>query len=131
MILHADGTDECEHGHLCGDAVLAAVGVKMRDVGRSSDVKCRYGGEEFLLLLPDTPIDGAKRVADTLRRELAELVIPWKNETLNITASFGLTMAEHSEVDTKAFVGRADGALYRAKEQGRNCVCLSVEAAVA
>jgi GGDEF domain-containing protein len=51
--------------------------------------------------------------------------------TLNITASFGVTMAEQSEVDTETFVGPADGALYRAKEQGRNCVSLSVEAAVA
>ena len=66
------------HGHLCGDSVLAAVGAKMREVLRGSDMKCRYGGEEFLVLLPETPIEGAKRVADTLRRELSELAIGWK-----------------------------------------------------
>jgi diguanylate cyclase (GGDEF)-like protein len=107
------------------------VGGLMRESGRSSDVKCRYGGEEFVLLLPDTPLDGAKRVADTLRREVAELLIPWKDETLNITASFGVTVAAPAEIDAQAFVGRADGALYLAKEQGRNCVCLSMEPAVA
>src|SRR5581483_10659465 len=51
------------YGHLCGDAVLAAIGARMRDVLRGSDLKCRYGGEEFLVLLPETPLEGAKRVA--------------------------------------------------------------------
>ena len=119
------------YGHLCGDAVLAAVGARMRDVLRGSDVKCRYGGEEFLVLLPETPIEGAKRVADTLRRELAEMSVPWKDDGLSITASFGVTMGQPSEIDTKALIDRADQALYRAKDQGRNCVRLSIEAAVA
>ena len=118
------------YGHLCGDAVLAAVGSRMKDVLRGSDLKCRYGGEEFLVLLPETPIEGAKRVADTLRRELADLPIHWKDETLNITASFGVAMALPSEIDCEAIINRADQALYRAKEQGRNCVRLSAEAAV-
>jgi diguanylate cyclase (GGDEF)-like protein len=118
------------YGHLCGDAVLAAVGNRMRDVLRGSDLKCRYGGEEFLVLLPETPLEGAKRVADTLRKELSDLPIHWKDETLNISASFGVTVALPSEIDGEAIIGRADHALYRAKEQGRNCVCLSAEAAV-
>ena len=120
-----------KYGHLCGDAVLAAVGVRMRDVLRGSDLKCRYGGEEFLVLLPETPIEGAKRVADSLRRELADLPIHWKDETFNITASFGVSVALPSEIDSEAIIGRADAALYRAKEQGRNCVRLSAEPAVA
>jgi diguanylate cyclase (GGDEF)-like protein len=119
------------YGHLCGDAVLAAVGARMRDVLRGSDVKCRYGGEEFLVLLPETPLEGAQRVADTLRRELADAPIPWKDEALRITASFGVAMALPAEVDSEALIGRADAALYRAKDQGRNCVRLAVETAVA
>ena len=119
------------YGHLCGDAVLAAVGVRMRDVLRGSDLQCRYGGEEFLALLPETPLEGAQRVADTLRRELSDLPIHWKDETLGITASFGVAMALQSEIDSEALIGRADAALYRAKEQGRNCVRLSTEVAVA
>ena len=57
------------YGHLCGDAVLSAVGRRFKEVLRSSDLKCRYGGEEFLILLPETSIEGAKQVADTLRSE--------------------------------------------------------------
>lgn len=119
------------HGHLCGDAVLAAVGSKMRDVLRGSDLKCRYGGEEFLVLLPETPLEGAKRVADTMRREFSELGVMWKGEMIGFTASFGVTTAQPAEIDTQALISRADAALYRAKDQGRNCVRLSVEAALA
>jgi diguanylate cyclase (GGDEF)-like protein len=119
------------YGHLCGDAVLAAVGARMREVLRGSDLKCRYGGEEFLVLLPETPIEGAKRVADTLCRDLANLKIRWKGETLAITASLGVAVAHPAEFDTPALIGRADAALYRAKHHGRNCVRLSMEAAVA
>jgi diguanylate cyclase (GGDEF)-like protein len=117
------------YGHLCGDAVLAAVGVKMREVLRGSDLKCRYGGEEFLVLLPETPLEGAKRVADTLRRELADMPVNWKGEPVAVTASFGVSVALPAEIDSKALIGRADAALYRAKDQGRNCVRLSMETA--
>jgi len=98
---------------------------------RGSDLKCRYGGEEFLVLLPETPLEGAKRVADTMRRDLADTVVRWKDESIKVTASFGVTMASPSEIDSHALIGRADAALYRAKDQGRNCVRLSVETAVA
>jgi diguanylate cyclase (GGDEF)-like protein len=119
------------HGHLAGDAVLAAVGARMRDVLRGSDLKCRYGGEEFLVLLPETPLEGAKRVADTIRRELAEMQVTWKDRIITITASFGVTTALPAEIDTQAIIARADAALYDAKEQGRNCVRLGSETAVA
>jgi diguanylate cyclase (GGDEF)-like protein len=119
------------HGHLCGDRVLAAVGQTMRELLRTSDLKCRYGGEEFLVLLPETPVEGARRVADTLRRELSERPIFWQNEPLNVTASFGVAAAHSAETDVSAFISRADAALYQAKEQGRNRVCLSTQPAVA
>ncbi len=118
-------------GHQCGDAVLAAVGARMRECLRAPDMKGRYGGEEFVVLLPETKIDGAKTVADNLRRQLAAMPIRWKEETVNITASFGVTVAQPSEVDTEALISRADQALYRAKAQGRNCVRLSIETAAA
>jgi diguanylate cyclase (GGDEF)-like protein len=118
-------------GHLAGDAVLSAVGARMRDVLRGSDLKCRYGGEEFLVLLPETPVEGAKRVADTLRRDVADLQVRWKDETITVTASFGVTVALPSEIDIQSIIGRADAALYRAKQQGRNCIRLGVETAVA
>ena len=83
------------------------------------------------MLLPETPIEGAKRVAETLRREIADTPIEWKGDAVVVTASFGVTAALESEIDSQALIGRADAALYRAKDQGRNCVCLSVESAVA
>src|SRR5688500_14376638 len=87
-------------GHLCGDAVLAAVGRRMKAVLRGSDLKCRYGGEEFLIVLPDTPLTGAVRAADNLRRDLADQSIPWNGEAVTVTASFGVTTVEQGEVDS-------------------------------
>jgi diguanylate cyclase (GGDEF)-like protein len=115
------------YGHLCGDAVLAAVGKRMKEVLRGSDLKCRWGGEEFLVLLPETPLHGARRVADTLRREIAERPIPWAGEGLTVTASFGLAQTMPSEVNVEAVIARADQALYRAKSDGRNCVRVATE----
>src|SRR5262249_42606994 len=119
------------YGHLCGDAVLAAVGAHMRTALRASDLKCRYGGEEFVVVLPETPLDGARCVAETLRRELADMPIDWNGETLHIGASFGVTAVQSHETDGQAIIGRADQAMYRAKEHGRNCVCLLTETAIA
>ncbi len=110
------------HGHLGGDAVLAVIGKRMREVLRGSDLKCRYAGEQFLVLLPETPLAGSKRVAETLRREVADRPIAWAGENLRVTASFGLAQALPGEVNVQALIGRADHALYRAKEDGGNCV---------
>ena len=109
-------------GHLCGDAALAAIGRCMRDVLRGSDLKCRFGGEEFLVLLPETPLHGARRAAENLRREIADRPILWAGHTLNVTASFGLTQALPGEMSTRSIIERADTAMHRAKEEGRNCV---------
>jgi diguanylate cyclase (GGDEF)-like protein len=110
------------HGHLCGDAVLATIGRRMKEVLRGSDLKCRYGGEEFLVLLPETPLHGARRVA-----EIADRPVPWAGEALTVTASFGLSQALPGEVNIQALIGRADTALYRAKDEGRNCVRIAAE----
>jgi len=117
------------HGHLCGDAVLSAVGKRMKEVLRGSDLKCRYGGEEFLVLLPETPLHGARRVAETLRKEIADRPVPWSGEALTVTASFGLAQALPGEVNVQAVIARADQALYRAKDDGRNCVRIAAETA--
>ena len=108
------------YGHLCGDAVLTAVGKRMRELMRNSDVKCRYGGEEFLILLPDTPFDGAVDVAESLRSELGKITVHWNSETVSTTASVGVAVAQVGEMDARALIGLADAALYRVKSQGRN-----------
>jgi diguanylate cyclase (GGDEF)-like protein len=120
---HFKGIND-KYGHLCGDAVLAAIGKRMHEVLRGSDLKCRWGGEEFLVVLPDTPLHGAGCVAETLRRAIADQPVSWGGEALSISASLGVSQALPGEINIEAVVGRADAALYRAKQQGRNRVRL-------
>jgi diguanylate cyclase (GGDEF)-like protein len=115
------------HGHLCGDAVLAAVGERMRAATRAGDLKCRYGGDEFIVLLPETPLAGARLVCENLRKAIEKEPIPWAEGQISLTASFGVTEMHPGESDPLAIVARVDGALYRAKRAGRNCVCVADE----
>jgi diguanylate cyclase (GGDEF)-like protein len=110
------------YGHLCGDAVLTAVGARMRATLRFSDLKCRYGGEEFMVLLPETSIEGATHVAESLRRDISELEIPWEGQDIRVTSSFGVATGRPNELDPTPIIARADEALYRAKRDGRNCI---------
>ena len=110
------------HGHLCGDAVLASIGAKMKSELRGSDLKCRYGGDEFMVILPDTPLGGAKQVSENLRVALESHPITWNAEQITVTASFGVGVVNPTDQDPLAAVARADAALYRAKERGRNDV---------
>ena len=112
-------------GHLAGDAVLVAIGTRMRAVLRGSDLKCRYGGEEFLIVLPDTPLEGARRVAESLRRDIEAHPIRWGQGEIRASASFGVAANAPGEIDALTLVSRADAALYAAKESGRNCVRIS------
>ena len=110
------------HGHLAGDAVLAAVGRRLANLLRRSDIRCRYGGDEFVIVLPETPPEGAALVAGNLAREIEQLVIPAGAESVRATISVGLAHALVGELDATALIARADEALYRAKAGGRNCV---------
>ncbi|HUK32492.1 MAG TPA: GGDEF domain-containing protein, partial [Vicinamibacterales bacterium] len=110
------------YGHLAGDSLLADVGKRLSELMRTSDVKCRYGGDEFLLILPDTPAAGARQVAESLRHELSRITLPVANATLTITVSVGVVTAAKNEFDARALIARVDQALYRAKHAGRNRV---------
>ena len=112
------------HGHLCGDAVLALVGKRVHDLMRENDVKCRYGGDEFLILLPDTPYDVAAGFADLLRRDLSLASVFWEGEQVSTTVSVGIAVPGTGEFDARTLIGRADVALYRAKNKGRHRVCV-------
>lgn len=81
------------YGHLCGDEILTAIGQRMKETLRNSDVKCRYGGEEFLVLLPDTPLAGVVHVAESLRREIGLVSVHWNSESVSIMASFGVALS--------------------------------------
>lgn len=112
-----------QHGHLCGDSVLASVGHHLSQILRGSDSKYRYGGDEFLVMLPETSLAGAKLVTENLRRAIAELQVPHGGGTLSVTASLGVATTLNGNLDVKALIAQADKALYRAKRAGRNRVC--------
>jgi diguanylate cyclase (GGDEF)-like protein len=108
-------------GHLCGDAVLRTIGRHLAHSLRSSDVKCRYGGDEFILILPDTPFEGAEHVASTISRAIAAQRIEHDGPApLTVTVSIGIAMAKLEDADSQAVIDRADRALYDAKRSGRN-----------
>ena len=113
-----------EHGHLCGDALLTAVGRRMHELLRNSDIKVRWGGEEFLVMLPDTPLAGAVHVANVLNRELGKLTVTWNDEIISRTVSVGVAAAKPGELDTTDLLSRVDAALYGAKHDGRDRVCV-------
>jgi diguanylate cyclase (GGDEF)-like protein len=109
-----------ELGHLRGDDLLRAVGAQLTRVVRSTDVRCRYGGDEFLIILPDTPLIGAQQVAESVRREMATLVMVAGGKTIPVTVSVGVAAAGPTELGVTAFIERADDALYQAKRGGRD-----------
>ena len=111
-----------QFGHPCGDAVLAAIGRIIMQSLRTIDVRCRWGGEEFLIALPDTPLKPATTVAESLRRRISEARIEYQGAVVQTTASVGITLAGPGDIDRHNLLVRADAALYRAKHDGRNCV---------
>jgi diguanylate cyclase (GGDEF)-like protein len=115
-----------KHGHLCGDQVLAGVGRILRETLRVSDERCRYGGEEFLLVLPDTTVEGALRVAESLRVRFAATPLLCARGAVRFTASLGVAQALPGEAEVNGLLGRADAALYAAKAAGRNRVCSQI-----
>lgn len=111
------------HGHLAGDQLLAEVGKRLGNVLRTSDVKCRYGGDEFLIILPETPPAGARQVAESIRLEMSRIVLRAGDGEIRVTVSVGVSTADRDERNAPSFVGQADRALYRAKHEGRDRVC--------
>lgn len=105
-----------QFGHAVGDEVLKAVGRKMRQTLRETDKPIRWGGEEFLLLLPYNDEESALQVAERIHAALGEYRHPRAG---NITMSMGVATHRQGE-DVKTLVERADRALYRAKDKGRN-----------
>lgn len=111
-------------GHPMGDRVLIETARLLRSSIRQCDAVGRYGGEEFMLLLPDTTLSGASTLVERCRANLAGLVITSDSgERIPVSGSFGLVCNEHYlSASTETLIKEADDALYRAKEGGRNCV---------
>ena len=111
------------HGHQIGDEVLKEISTIVTHCVREHDTVVRWGGEEFLVLLPETDLDGASKVAQKIRTTICKDPLTLLN--IKVTASFGVTIM--SEKDTEdSFIARADNALYEAKETGRNKVAIKI-----
>ena len=114
------------HGHEVGNQVLRLAASLIRSAVRRIDIPCRYGGEEFALILPGTQLALAVNVAERLREEIASSPLDLDGEELRFTASMGATLSTAGQGDTvESFVERADKLLYEAKRGGRNRVCHS------
>lgn len=110
------------YGHGVGDIILKKLGATGKKALRSVDVYGRIGGEEFSVYLPDTCIEDAIIVAERFRREIETLEIPIQTYCLSITVSIGVAMISEETKELDHLMKKADSALYRAKENGRNRV---------
>ena len=113
-----------EYGHLVGDSVLRYLAKQLDSETKGKDFIARIGGEEFIVLLPQTGYDNAFKVANALRQKVEDNVLKVKNyhNPLKLTISAGVATYEQGE-DINQLIGRADKALYQAKKTGRNKVC--------
>ena len=114
------------YGHKIGDDVIITLASLLKEITRESDIVCRYGGEEFAILLPKTDVDGAQKIANKIRKKVEELTIDLEDsKTLNFTVSIGVSQVNTlKESSIEAVMSRADKALYEAKETGKNKVCV-------
>ena len=114
------------YGHNTGDAVLSAVGETLLGTLRASDIRSRWGGEEFLVVLPESTIERASSAAESLRQRIAATTVREGTHTVRVTTSIGITIARPGETDIPRLLGRADTALYQAKSEGRNRVMIAL-----
>jgi two-component system cell cycle response regulator len=112
------------HGHDAGDDVLREFALRIRKSIRNIDLACRYGGEEFVIVMPETDMAVATMVAERLRRRIASepFAIQQGARNLEVTISIGIAARGDSGDNAAAILKRADTALYRAKRDGRNRV---------
>jgi diguanylate cyclase (GGDEF)-like protein len=110
------------YGHEAGDTVLKELGNLLRKRTRGEDIACRYGGEEFILILSDADIDSTKQKAEEIREDIKRLKIKHRTQILNITASLGIAIYPVHGITTEETLKSADVALYKAKANGRDQV---------
>ncbi len=111
-----------KNGHNEGDIVLMRIAKLLQENVRKSDFLCRWGGEEFIILLPNTNLDSALLLAEKLRLAISSRIFFCDENNYTITASFGVTQLDNSKEDSSSFFKRVDSKLYEAKDAGRNCI---------
>lgn len=109
------------HGHLAGDKVLVSVGEVIRKSLRSYDYVGRYGGEEFIIILPSTAQEQVKIVVDRIRANIEKTPVQVGGLSIEVTASLGVATAK-KDSDVEEIIKSADEAMYQAKKSGRNCI---------
>jgi diguanylate cyclase (GGDEF)-like protein len=107
------------YGHECGDMVLASAASCIKESLRGSDIVFRYGGEEFVILLSDTDLAGAKIISERIRMKIENHTMAYGMNTLKLTASLGISTLRKNDTP-ESLTKRADEAMYLAKEKGRN-----------
>jgi diguanylate cyclase (GGDEF)-like protein len=116
------------YGHFAGDAVLRETASRLKHNMRPYDQVGRYGGEEFLVVLPNCDLEQATMQAERMRSRLHATSMMIEGDEIRVSASFGVTVSDGSERGPDLFVRVADEALYQAKGDGRNCVrCLTLQ----
>ncbi len=114
------------YGHQIGDDVIKKLSNTLMSNQRKSDIVCRYGGEEFVILLPNTSLFGAEILAEKIRKEVEDFTMPFiLTNDLKFTISLGISKTKLEEKNIEEVLRRADIALYKAKEDGRNRVCIN------
>jgi diguanylate cyclase (GGDEF)-like protein len=109
-----------DFGHEAGDSVLKEVAKDLNFICRNTDIFARFGGEEFVVLCPETSVRGATRLAEKLLDEIHQIDVPYRP----ITASFGVASLITFSPGSETLLQRADTALYQAKHEGRNRICV-------
>jgi len=111
------------HGHLAGDFVLKELARIVQQRIRRDEVFARYGGEEFSIILPETSLDGAVSLAETLRQKVEEHTFAFQADAIKVTISIGAATLDEADKVANDLIKRADELLYQAKNSGRNRVC--------
>lgn len=113
------------YGHDCGDFVLKQISNLMVDLVRKQDIVGRYGGEEFILLLPQTNAKGALHVTKLIIQQIAKFPITYKDKEISITATIGVSDYKDEEMTIEYLIKKADKAMYKGKSQGKNMIVVT------
>lgn len=112
------------YGHEAGNQALKHLAEILRGEVRTTDIVCRYGGEEFAMIFPETHLNLAVKVADRIRQEIEKNPVTIDEGEISLTVSMGASVyMKTSVIDLETFVDSVDKYLYEAKQSGRNCIC--------
>jgi diguanylate cyclase (GGDEF)-like protein len=113
-------------GHLVGSQALSEMGQVFRGIVRETDVVGRYGGDEFVIVLPETPLNGAMIIAERIRKKVEEFEFVAQNLSIRLTVSLGVANCPKHTLTAEGLIKKADAAMYRAKELSKNSIKVAV-----